>query len=198
MKAAKMGCSLGLLSLAGAVSGFIISIWIFALLFWGFPDNWKQLNGLPEGKPQSILALDAQQETFLLRMEDGALYTCVKQDCQSETTDWSADFPCGETQRPALTGYLPLLVFKNLQPLLACERGYLDIARTAAVAQADGTVWVGGGIGMLPTDAAAAAAGVVGAATGLISALIVGGLILLIRAIANQTTQTRKQSTHAH
>jgi len=198
MKAVRLGCGLGIFALAGAVSGFVISIWIFTLLFWGFPDNWKQLNGLPAGKLQSLIALDAREETFLLRMGDGALYTCVKQDCHSETTDWSADFPCTETQKPTLAGYLPLLLFKNLQPLLACERGYLDLVRPVAVAQMDGAVWMSGGVGMLPTDASAAAAGIGGAATGLICTLVLGGLLLLIWTIANRITQTRKQATHAH
>lgn len=192
MKAARIGCGLGLISLAGAGVSFIVSVWLFTALLWGFPENWKPLNGLPADRPQALLALDAGQEKFLLSMANGDLYTCVKQDCQPEPDDWRANFACDAAQKPALIGYLPFFLFKNFQPLLACERSHLDVARTVVVTQVDGTAWVGGGVGMLPTDASAVAAGILGAAAGLIGTLLLGSAILLVRAIVTRKAHTPK------
>ena len=186
MKVLKLGCGIGALTLGGGLLGFLLFAWLFCVVVWGFPENWKPLRGLPDGKPQALMALDAEQDTFLLRMENGTLYSCVKQDCQPEQDDWSADFPCTAENRPALTNFIPLLLLKNFEGLLSCERSYTDIARTVVIGKVNGDVWAGGGIGLIPTDAAVVMTGLLGALTGSAVALVASLLALAVRAVASR------------
>lgn len=195
MKALKLGCSFCALALAGGLLGFLVFAWLFCALIWGFPDNWKPLRGLPEEKTRALLALDAGQETFLVQMESGVLYTCIKQDCHLESTNWSASFPCTADNRPALMNFLPLLLLKHFDSLLACERSYTDIARIVVIGKAGGADWTGGGIGLIPTDAAVVITGLIGFAAGAAALLILALLVWIIRAIASR--QKSRKTYHA-
>ena len=180
MKFLKFTCATLLVALVGFILGFIMAGASFIWLWWGYPGDWQPLQGLPDA-PQAILALNAEDAIFLLRIADGTLYTCHEADCAPEQADWTTPATrCDASTRPATTSMLPIFAFRGMRVVLACERSYTDIARTVYVAElASKGIFMSTGVSLIPTDAGVVGVGLLGGFAGLVFSLLVGGIVLL-------------------
>jgi hypothetical protein len=182
MKFLKFTCGTLLVAAAGFVLGFILLGAGFISLWWGFPGDWQPLEGVTEA-PQQILALRAEEAIYLLRIANGALYTCHEQFCTSELTDWSTpDTRCDVSHRPATTSLLPVFAARGIRVVLACERSYTDIGRTIFVIQIAGRGnYMSGGVSLIPTDAGVIGVALLGGLVGMMVSLLVCGIVFLVR-----------------
>ena len=182
MKFIKYALGMFALAVAGFVLGFVLLGAGFISLWWGFPGDWQSLEGVTEA-PQQILALKADEAVYLLRIANGALYTCHAQSCIPEQTDWSTpDTRCDASHRPATTSLLPIFATRGMRVALACERSYTDIGRTVFVIQLAGKGnYMSNGVSLLPTDAGVIGVALLGGLAGMLVSLLVGGIIFLVR-----------------
>jgi hypothetical protein len=192
MSVLKLGCGALLVALTGFVLGFALAGAGFVRLWWGFPGDWQPLQGLPE-PAQQILALNAEQTTYLLRIANGSLYTCHEQACTPERTDWSTpDTRCDASNRPATAGWLPIFAARGMRGVLACERAYTDIARTVYVVELPGKGnYMSSGVSLIPTDAGVIGVALLGGFAGLVFCLLAGGIALLVRRSRNNSSPGR-------
>jgi hypothetical protein len=178
----KFTCGSLLVAFAGFIIGFLLAGAVFISLWWGFPGDWQPLQGLSEAA-QSILALNAEETIYLLRIANGSLYTCHEQTCTPEQTDWSTpDTRCDASNRPATAGLLPIFAARGMRGVLACERAYTDIARTVYVIELAGKGnYMSSGVSLIPTDAGVIGVGLLGGLAGMVFGLLAGGVALLVR-----------------
>jgi len=187
MKFLKLSCASLAFAATGFILGFILAGAGFIALWWSFPGDWQPLVGV-DTSPQELLALDAEKTTYLLRIADGTLLTCLENTCAPEQTDWStADTRCNDSTRPTTASWLPVLAVRGARTILACERSYTDVGRTVYVAEISGKgTYMSSGVSLIPTDAGVIGVGIAGGVVGSGLVILTGMVIWIGRKVSRR------------
>ena len=187
---AKYGLIAGVLAAAGFMVGALLTMVGYIALWWEFPGTWQPLTGLSEA-PRAVLALRAPENLYLLQTARGALFTCDQGSCVPANADWGSEaLACDNTTRPAVVSFFPVILSRDIQVALGCERGYQSTGRTVYIVyDRHGTAYYSGGSTMIPTDAGVIIVGFLGGLVGAVLALVGLGLAGIVLVAKNRARE---------